>query len=212
MSAAVQRLEGKLKAVGCERRPQMSRLRLLGLLAVIAACLAVPATAPAAVIEVTRGVDAFGTPDAADPTRCANPELGSNRCRLRDALALAQDGDTVRFGAIVVGTIVLNQPLEITKQVTVDLNGRQLLVRRGTPISAAGTVTLRNGRLVSDAAVPDAGFPASSAALLTAAAGGSLSLEDLTIVGDPTKPDVPVFDVAPGALSGWLVRVTFADI
>src|SRR3954454_5829766 len=101
-------------------------LRRLGLVGVLAVFLAAPAAAPAAVIEVTRGIDAFGAPDAADPTRCANPELGSHQCRLRDALALAQDVDPVGCSSLFETRAFSTQPLQIAKQVTVDLNGQEL--------------------------------------------------------------------------------------
>ncbi|MCW3016609.1 MAG: hypothetical protein JWO02_3701, partial [Solirubrobacterales bacterium] len=184
----------------------------------------VAGAARAGTIEVSEPGDTFGGP--AVPAAAANcsystssvPGTQRGPCRLRDAIALAHDGDRIlmrQFGP----DPFLNAPLTVDKAVDIDFAGQRLNVYPGITITFAAVASIRNGQLQ----VSTNGFrpglesdPAPAPAPLIVSGSeddadsfGYPTLIDLLIVPDQQHPEQPAVDLVAGGRGGNLTRVTF---
>ena len=147
-----------------------ARKTLLSLLLVFALCLSLTSVTALAEETIVEGGEAVAL--------VKNAGASTEKASLEEALAAAQDGDTV----ILLQDLTLSAPISITKDITLDLGGNKLVFAAESVQDAAiqvtgAEVTIRNGKIRAESEDAEKGY----AAAILAKDGADVTLDELDL-------------------------------
>ena len=147
-----------------------ARKTLLSLLLVFALCLSLTSVTALAEETIVEGGEAVAL--------VKNAGASTEKASLEEALAAAQDGDTVTL----LQDLTLSAPISIAKDITLDLSGNKLVftaesVQDAAILVTGAEVTIRNGKIRVESEDAEKGY----AAAILAKDGADVTLDELDL-------------------------------